>query len=102
MNHHAHVKAGSLVLTPQGGVSFVVTCCGELERSAHVQDASKFSKQELKRLVEDEITAIQSEHESHLVVVDTVASILADNAWLDTDCAECPKAAPAEEVTDGK
>lgn len=68
LNGH-ETEVHSVKRTAQG-IAFVVRCCGEHEKSVHIQNAHKFAKDlpALKREILRYQREVSEEHEAHLVV----------------------------------
>jgi hypothetical protein len=62
MTHEAFVVPGSTRQSPVGGVEFVVRCCGVYEKSVHIQQAGRFTLEELLRVRQQHLDEVAKEH----------------------------------------
>ena len=79
--HQAVVVPGSVKSSAVGGVEFVVRCCGQHEKSVHIQHPGKHSHEELLRIRDQHLAEVAQEHANHEAAV----SFLAKHAHLTTE-----------------
>lgn len=74
MNHQAKIVAGSVKNTGHG-IAFVMRCCegeGAMESSVHIQQAGRYSPEELKRVLDDYLAEHAARHADHVAAVNFV------------------------------
>jgi hypothetical protein len=74
--HKPEIVEGSVqrqVLTH--GVSFMIRCCGEHAVSVHIQNAGRFSPDEIRRVRDDYLQEVAEQHENLLAAEEAILGL---------------------------